>query len=157
MRLVHSSLFDASVEEVFAFHERPDALELLSPPWEKIRVVQGPTSLEAGTVVLIDTRVLLFWLRIEAVHTAYEKNVRFVDEMRRGPFKRWRHEHRFERDGTGCRLTDEIEYTPPLGPLGRLADPFVVRPRLKRMFEHRHAVTRRGVESRRAGAESVAR
>jgi ligand-binding SRPBCC domain-containing protein len=70
-----------------------------------------------------------------------------VDEMRRGPFKRWRHEHLFEAHEDGCRLTDRIEYEAPLGVLGRLADPIMVRPRLRKMFEYRHRVTREALET----------
>lgn len=138
-----STVFDASVEDVFAFHERPEAFELLLPPWETTEIVQPPTSLAAGTTVVLRQKVGLFWITIEAVHVAYEKNVLFVDEMRRGPFAKWRHEHRFTAEGEGCRLTDAIEYEPPLGPLGRLADPIAIRPRLRKMFDYRHEVTRR--------------
>ena len=142
-----STVFDASVEEVFAFHERPDAFALLMPPWEKAEIVQPPTSLETGTTVILRQRVGLLWITIEAVHVAYEKNARFVDEMRRGPFAKWRHEHRFEAVGDRCRLTDAVEYAPPLGPLGRLVDPLAIRPRLRKMFDYRHEVTRRELEA----------
>ena len=143
MRFSKSTLFDAPVEKVFRFHERPDAFELLLPPWERTRVLQPPTSLEVGTVVILEQRVGPLWLRVEAVHVDYEKNVRFVDEMRKGPFASWRHEHRFEAVGDRCRLTDEIDYAPPMGLLGRLADPVAIRPRLQKMFDYRHEVTGR--------------
>lgn len=136
-----STVFPASVSEVFAFHERPSAFEMLLPPWEATRVLQPPTSLEVGTCVILEQRVGVVWIRVEAVHTAYEHNVRFVDEMRAGPFRSWRHEHRFEAEGEGCRLTDAIVYEPPLGFLGRAVDPWLIRPRLSKMFEYRHQVT----------------
>ena len=40
MGLQYSSVVDAPVAEVFAWHERPGALLRLLPPWQPIRVVQ---------------------------------------------------------------------------------------------------------------------
>ena len=70
---------------------------------------------------------------------------RLVDEMREGPFVAWRHQHLFFPDEEGCRLRDEIDYTPPLGWLGRIAAPVAIDRRLRRMFDFRHRVTRDAV------------
>lgn len=151
MFFVHESVIEASVEEVFAFHERADAFALLQPPWEKARVLQPPRSLEVGTVVKLRTRVGLLWIDIVAEHVAYEKNRRFEDVMTRGPFAKWHHKHLFSSVPGGCLLRDEIEYALPLGALGRLVSPLAVVPRLERMFTFRHAVTRREVSAARSG------
>lgn len=145
MLFKHESVIAASVEDVFAFHERPDAFALLAPPWEESQILQPPSSLQTGTVVRLRTRVGLFWVEIVAEHVAYEKNSRFEDVMTRGPFAKWHHKHLFLRDPAGCLLRDEIEYELPLGVLGRLLAPLAVAPRLQRMFEYRHEVTRREV------------
>jgi ligand-binding SRPBCC domain-containing protein len=141
----HESVIEASVEEVFAFHERPDAFALLSPPWEETQIVQPPHSLRTGTVVKLRNRVGFLWIDIVAEHVAYEKNQRFEDVMTRGPFAKWHHKHWFLPDPAGCLLRDEIEYELPLGALGRLIAPLAVVPRLKRLFSYRHEVTRREV------------
>lgn len=145
MLFVHESVIEASVEEVFAFHERPDAFQLLLPPWEKAEVLQPPRNLQVGTVVKVRTRVGPIWVDVIAEHVAYEKNERFEDVMRRGPFAKWHHKHLFSPEANGCRLRDQIEYEPPLGVLGRLAAPLAIVPRLERMFNYRHEVTRREV------------
>ena len=121
---------------------RPDALARLTPPWERVTVIQPPTSLEVGTVVILRQRLGPLPITIVAEHVAYEKNVRFEDVMRKGPFRRWHHKHLFFPHPEGCRLRDEIEYEAPLGPLGRAVDGLLVRPRLQRMFDYRHEVTR---------------
>jgi len=140
----HESVIEASIEEVFAFHERPDAFALLSPPWE---ATDHPAAqqLKIGTVVKLRNRVGIVWIDIVAEHVAYEKNQRFEDVMTRGPFAKWHHKHLFLPDPKGCLLRDEIEYQLPLGVLGRLIAPLAVVPRLKRMFRYRHDVTRREV------------
>ena len=64
-----------------------------------------------------------------------------MDIAVRSPFKRWRHEHRFDpRDG-GSTLTDTVEYELPFGPFGAIADRLFVRRDLEAMFAHRHRVT----------------
>jgi ligand-binding SRPBCC domain-containing protein len=143
MQFVKESIIPASVDEVFAFHERPDAFALLQPPWERVQILQPPRSLEVGTVVRLRTKLGPLWIEIIAEHVAYEKNRRFEDVMTRGPFAKWHHKHLFFPDAGGCRLRDEIEYEPPLGLLGRFTAPLTVIPRLNRMFEYRHQVTLR--------------
>jgi ligand-binding SRPBCC domain-containing protein len=147
MELVFESVIPASVAEVFAFHENAGAFAALLPPWERTEIIRGPTSLEVGTVVVVRTKVGPMWLTIEAEHVEYEKNRVFTDVMRRGPFPRWRHRHVFLEDPQGCRLRDEIDYAVPGGPLAGLVDRWLVRPRLRRMFEYRHEATRRGVRA----------
>ncbi|MCA9691593.1 MAG: SRPBCC family protein [Nannocystaceae bacterium] len=141
-RFVYESVIPAPVADVFAFHERPDALALLTPPWERVEIVQPPTSLEVGVVVILRQRLGPIPLEIVAEHVAYEKNARFEDVMRRGPFRRWHHRHLFFEHEDGCLLRDEIDYALPIE---RIVDRLLVRPRLQRLFEHRHAVTRRVV------------
>lgn len=134
----YSSLIDAPVEVVFAFHERPDAIRLLTPPWMLPRVerLKGE-GLEAGVELVVTTGLILRW---HARHVAYEKNRLFVDEIVSGPMKRWRHEHRFEPRGEQTLLTDWIEYEPK-GP------DFLVRPGLRCLFRYRHRVTRAHCEA----------
>ncbi len=142
MQFVHESVFEVDVEALFAFHERADAFALLMPPWETVRNVKPASSLEVGAVASLEQRVGPIWIEIVAEHVEYEKNQIFVDEMRKGPFAAWRHEHRFESHTEGSRLVDAITYSPPMGVLGRLAAPLAIAPRLRKMFEYRHRVTR---------------
>lgn len=155
LEFVQESVIPASVEEVFAFHERSDAFALLQPPWERSEIIQPPASLEVGTRVELRTKVGPFWLRIVAEHVAYEKNARFEDVMRQGPFAKWHHQHIFRKHPEGCVLRDQIAYLPPLGFLGRMADGFAVRPRLRKLFAYRHEVTRREVLAGRSGAVAL--
>ena len=146
MLFVAETFIQASPEAVYAFHLRPDALQMLIPPFEKTRVVRPPTSLEPGTEVELRTRVLPgVWMTIIARHTALEPGRYFVDEMVRGPFAHWRHRHKFLARNGGTLLRDEVEFALPLGLLGRAVAPFVIVPRLRRMFKWRHEVTAREV------------
>ncbi len=144
---VKESLIRATPERVFAFHERPEALAILTPPWERTRVVTHARLSEVGSRAVVETRILrLIPVRWIARHVAYDPPRSFEDVQERGPFRRWRHRHVVRPHAEGAILRDEIEYEPPLGLLGRLAEPFLIRPRLERVFDYRHEVTRRWCE-----------
>jgi ligand-binding SRPBCC domain-containing protein len=96
---------------------------------------------------LVETRMFgLLKMRWLARHTAYDPPRLFEDVQVEGPFKSWRHRHFVEPHEKGAVLRDEIEYETPLGVLGRLAAPLLVEPRLRRLFEYRHRVTREWCE-----------
>lgn len=137
-----SVVIDAPVADVFRFHERPDALSLLSPPFPPVRVVaKTGRALEAGARV--ELRVGFF--RWVAVHTACETDRLFVDEQVEGPFAKWIHRHEFEAlDSRRARLTDRVEYELPGGPLVNFALGWIVALGLRSLFSHRHRVTRDG-------------
>lgn len=137
----------APAERVWAFHEEPDAFARLNPPWEHTEVLQAPTSLAKGTRVRMRGRVLGLWLPIEAVHVAYDPPRMFADEMTRGPFAYWHHDHLVEPLGPSrARLVDRITYALPLGFMGDLVGKPIAEARLRRMFEYRHRVTREWCE-----------
>ncbi len=144
-RFVKASRFEASVRELFGFHERPDALARLLPPWERNEVLLPPASLEAGTRVLIRTFLGPVPLVMEAEHVFHERDVEFRDRLVKGPFASWLHRHRFVADGDGAVLVDDVTYTLPLSPLSAPADALIVRPRLRRLFDFRHAETARAI------------
>ena len=144
------SIIPTSPERVFAFHELPDALERLTPPWESAQIVQAAPDLTVGSRAIIETRIFgIFPVRWVAEHTAYDPPHMFEDVQVKGPFRRWRHRHIIEPHPAGAVLRDEIEYEPPLGFIGQLATPIVIVPRLEKLFEYRHRVTREWCERNR--------
>jgi ligand-binding SRPBCC domain-containing protein len=148
MKFTKESLIRASPERVFAFHELPDAFRRLTPPWEKSRIIQSAPDLRPGATAIIETRLFgLINKRWVARHTVYDPPRMFEDVQVEGPFQSWRHRHLILPHAEGATLRDEIEYEPPLGFLGRLAAPAVIVPRLRRLFEYRHNVTREWCEA----------
>jgi ligand-binding SRPBCC domain-containing protein len=142
-----SVVIDAPVPIVFVFHERDDALQLLSPPFPPIRIVSKSGGLQVGARV----EVRIAGLPWTALHTAYQPNRLFVDEQIRGPFQKWIHRHEFEDLGTKTRLTDRVEYILPGGAIVTAFFGWAVRIALRRAFVYRHRVTRRICESLRTG------
>ena len=148
MHFVKESRIAAAPEAVFRFHESQDALRQLIPPWEKMAVVASDGSLRVGSRVVLGGRVGWFRVRWVAVHTECDPPHLFADRQESGPFASWYHRHRFLDDGNGGTiLRDEVEYRPPLGIVGDLLAGRQIRKKLQRMFDYRHDVTRRLVES----------
>ena len=61
----------------------------------------------------------------------------FVDEQRVGPYSIWHHEHHFKAIPGGVEMLDRVSYKIPLGILGKLAHPIIVRPKLEEIFDYR--------------------
>ena len=130
------------VETAFAWHERPGAIDRLTPPWEEIQIISQAGGIEAGAQTYFKVKAGPVWLKWLAHHMLYEKNKMFQDIQRHGPFLFWEHNHQFEPDGThACFLTDSIRFRLPFTPLSDVFALKTVKKRLYRMFEYRHAVT----------------
>jgi ligand-binding SRPBCC domain-containing protein len=149
MEYVKESRIAAPAAVVFAFHESPGAVLRLTPPWERVELVEGGGSLRPGARVVLKTWVGPWPVRWVAEHTEYEPGRLFADRQVAGPFARWYHRHRFLDDGAGGTiLRDEVDYEPPFGPLGRWLGGRFVERKLQKLFDFRHEATRRIVESR---------
>jgi uncharacterized protein (TIGR01777 family) len=124
MTYVHSSVVNAPLDEVFAWHGRPGALRRLLPPWQPVRVVREASSLRDGQAVL----GMPFGVKWVAQHGQFDPPHRFVDELTSLPL-RWRHRHEFtvtERFAApATRVTDRV-------------DTWVPSALLRPMFRYRH-------------------
>ena len=148
MRYIKESLIAASPETVFAFHELPDAIERLVPPWENVTIIERADISKIGSRAVLKQYFLgIFSKNWVAEHTVYEPPHLFEDVQISGPFKYWRHRHIFEPAATGTLLRDEIDYELPIPIFGPLAAPIAVEPRLEKMFAYRHNVTKEWCES----------
>jgi ligand-binding SRPBCC domain-containing protein len=148
MRFEKETRIDAPPSVVFAFHESPGALQRLTPPWERVELVEGGDSLRPGSRVVLSVPVGPMRVRWVAEHTEYEPGRMFADRQVEGPFASWYHRHLCLDDGRGgTLLRDEVDYEPPLGALGRWLGRGFIRAKLEKMFDYRHEVTRRIVES----------
>lgn len=102
------------IDEVFAWHARPGALERLTPPWQPVRVESEADSLRDGTAVL----ALPGRRRWVARHLPeeYVEGRRFADELASRPFVApltWRHLHDLHDDDGQTVLVDHVETRVP--------------------------------------------
>ena len=71
--------------------------------------------------------------------THVEEGKFFVDEQRKGPYTIWHHEHHFKAVEGGVEMTDIVSYELPLGVLGKMVHPIVVKKKLEEIFAFRFA------------------
>ena len=127
MGLTYSSVVDAPLDEVFAWHTRPGAISRLMPPWLPVRVEREVGSVRDGRAVLR----LPAGLRWVAAHQPgeYDPPHEFADALTSLPLSAvlpWRHTHQFAPAGQGAtRVTDVVETPLP----ARVLQP---------MFTYRH-------------------
>ncbi|MGZ7091252.1 MAG: SRPBCC family protein [Candidatus Angelobacter sp.] len=124
--------------EVFAFFSCAENLEVLTPPWLNFKILEvTPQPLRQGTLINYSLRVHGIPLRWTSEIIEWEPPHRFVDLQLRGPYKLWRHEHRFEARDGGTLISDTITLALPLGILGQLAYKIKVRSDVQEIFAFR--------------------
>jgi ligand-binding SRPBCC domain-containing protein len=108
-------------DEVFAFFADAANLEAITPPWLNFHVLNPALVIHEG--VLIDYRLTLYGipLKWQSEISRWEPPTSFVDEQRKGPYRRWVHVHTFADERGGTRVGDAVEFEVPFGWLvGRL-------------------------------------
>ncbi len=79
--------------------------------------------------------------------TAFDRPNYFVDEMVKGTFKRFRHEHRFKKVENGTSMIDIFDYTSPFGWLGDIFDFLILKRYMRRFLRVRNQVIKEYAES----------
>ncbi len=103
-------------EEVFPFFAEARNLQAITPPWLAFEVLTpAPIVMAAGTLIDYRLRWRLIPLPWRTEITAWQPPHLFVDEQVRGPYRLWRHEHRFEKRSGGTVMSDRVEYAVPGG------------------------------------------
>ena len=69
--------------------------------------------------------------------TQYEYKKYFVDIQLYGPYSLWHHKHFLKEIDGGVEFEDIIDYKVPLGILGQIVHPFLVKPKLEEIFAYR--------------------
>ena len=138
MEYNHTTKVETNVEETFAWHERKGAFRRLMPPWETAEQVGESSSLENGSRLTFKFPMGPIKMKWIAEHSGYNPPHAFEDTMISGPFKTWHHVHSFvETEDDTCRVDDHVEYTLPMGVLGRIFGGASIKRRLTRMFRAR--------------------
>lgn len=127
-----------AIEEVFAFFSDASNLEAITPPWLHFRICPAaPRPLRAGSRLAYRLRWRGLVLRWQTEITIWEPPRRFVDVQRRGPYRQWVHEHRFQPEREGTRVHDWVSYALPGGILAPLLHRLLVGPDLQAIFTYR--------------------
>ncbi|NHN40094.1 SRPBCC family protein [Halorubellus sp. JP-L1] len=148
----------APFETVWDFHSDVAGLEALTPEFMRLEVVsvRGPDGepepdvLETGAEIDMRMHPLgvtpaLSWTSVIVEREETDGSAYFVDEMRDGPFREWRHAHMFYADDGDTIVRDRVDYRLPFGALGDAVGPFA-KLGFEGMFRDRHGRTKRLLE-----------
>jgi ligand-binding SRPBCC domain-containing protein len=138
VRFESVTLVGAPAERVFDLSLNVDS-HLRSMTRSRERAVAGVTSgaMSLGDEVTWSARHFGVPWRMRSRIVELDRPGWFVDEQVRGPFARFRHEHRFEQTDSGTRMTDTLRFDAPLGPLGRLVERVVLDGYVRRLIRQR--------------------
>ena len=129
------------LDEVFEFFSKAENLEQLTPKWLNFRILSvDPSPVQKGTLIKYSLRWRIFPIRWTTEIIEWDPPYRFVDLQLKGPYKLWHHEHRFVAEGNGTRITDEVQYLLPFGPLGSIAHALKVKKDVETIFAYRTKV-----------------
>ena len=138
-QLKRTQFVKTDLQTCWDFFSSPKNLKEITPEYMGFDVlVELPEKLYEGLMIEYIVRPLLGipmkWItEIKYVH---DKQF-FVDEQRKGPYKIWHHEHHFKEVEGGVEMTDIVSYEIPLGILGRIAHPIIVKKKLEEIFDYR--------------------
>ena len=128
-----------SVEEAWNFLSDPRNLKVITPDYMGFNILSGADRpMYAGQIIqYIVTPVLGIKTKwVTEITHVIDKHY-FVDEQRFGPYALWHHKHFIKKIEGGVEMEDIIDYKIPLGLLGQLVQPILVKPKLEEIFEYR--------------------
>jgi ligand-binding SRPBCC domain-containing protein len=129
-------------EEVFAFFSDAANLQNITPPELHFRILSSqPIPMEEGTTIDYRLRLLGVPLRWQARVLDWVPPDGFVDEQVRGPYRFWRHTHRFYGEKQSTIIEDVVHYRLPFRPFGDLLHP-LVQLQLEGIFRFRRSAVR---------------
>ncbi|WP_330441729.1 SRPBCC family protein [Flavobacterium sp. C4GT6] len=128
-----------SLNAAWNFISTPKNLAVITPPSMGFVTLSGDDrEMFAGQIIHYHVSPLL-GLKMEWVTeiTHVEDKRFFVDEQRFGPYKFWHHKHFLKEIPGGVEMEDIIHYKLPMGILGKMVHPFIVKPKLEEIFKYR--------------------
>jgi ligand-binding SRPBCC domain-containing protein len=143
-RLTSTLLVPRSLDEVFAFFADPGNLDRLTPPWLRFRIATPlPLVMRQGMQIDYRLRIRGLPLRWTSRITEWEPPHGFTDLQVRGPYRYWRHQHRFRAVAGGTECEDIVDFEGRGGWAEPLLHRMFVGPDLRRIFEFRRCALQR--------------
>jgi len=122
-------------EKVFPFFADARNLEIITPPWLNFKILTpGEIRMQIGALIDYQLRIRGFSIKWRTEITGWNPPFRFVDEQRRGPYRRWRHTHTFWEKDEGTLCHDHVNYAVPGG---ALINHLFVRREVEKIFAYR--------------------
>jgi ligand-binding SRPBCC domain-containing protein len=141
-QFIRKQFVKTDLQTCWDFFSSPANLKRITPSYMGFDVkTEVPAQMYEGLIIAYTVKPLL-GIPVEWVTeiTHVKDKLFFVDEQRKGPYTMWHHEHHFKEVEGGVEMTDIVSYIIPLGFLGKLVEPFLVKPKLEEIFAYRFKI-----------------
>ncbi|WP_062062149.1 SRPBCC family protein [Aquimarina longa] len=136
MTTIHlKTLIKSPVEEVFNISRNID-FHITSAKKTKEKAIAGKTSglIKLGETVTWRGKHFGMYLTHQSLISRYKYPNTFTDEMIRGYFKTFNHQHIFNTISYGTEMIDKLVYEVPHGVLGKLFNEIVLKKHLTKFL-----------------------
>jgi ligand-binding SRPBCC domain-containing protein len=128
-----------SLQEAWEFLSNPKNLKTITPDYMGFVIESGADRpMFPGQIIeYIVTPVMGIKTKWVTEITHVQELRYFVDEQRFGPYSLWHHKHFLKEIPGGVEMEDIIHYKIPMGFIGQLVHPILVKPKLDEIFNYR--------------------
>ena len=144
---------NCSIDKVWKFYTDIKHLEIVTPPNLNLKIIEtSDKQIVNGLRMTISGRLFLYNSKWNSIISLVDISKHmYIDEMVKGPFKKWKHVHLFSEIGKNQTvITDKIEFELPFFFLGKLMEGYVEN-NLKKIFEFRKIQTASYLSNKSAG------
>jgi ligand-binding SRPBCC domain-containing protein len=141
-QFIRKQFVKTDLQTCWDFFSSPANLKRITPSYMGFDVkTEVPAQMYEGLIIAYTVKPLL-GIPVEWVTeiTHVKDKSFFVDEQRKGPYTMWHHEHHFKEVDGGVEMTDIVSYIIPLGLIGKMVHPFIVKPKLEEIFAYRFKI-----------------
>lgn len=132
----------SNIDKVWQFIASPENLKIITPKSMDFQIRSNiPKEIYPGLIIKYYVKPLLgikmTW--VTEITQVIEKKY-FVDIQHLGPYKFWHHQHHLKKIDGGVLMQDIVNYIPPLGIIGSIANAFVIKSKLDSIFKYRKQI-----------------
>ena len=141
---------NSPIDKVWEFYTDIKHLEIVTPKEVKLKIINATSEkITEGSQIWLEANLIIVKTRWHSLIRSL-KPYQYLDEMVKGPFKRWTHLHLLHsiNDQKQTEVLDEINVEIPYGRIGKLFEGYAYT-RLQKLFDHRKAATIRTLQGNR--------
>ncbi len=141
-RIIHRETWvNVSQEEVFSFFANPNNLLLVTDPSIPVEILTDKPIMKKNTVINLKMKLFGFLpVKWQTKISTWNPPQEFIDIQPKGPYKYWKHQHKFTSLENGTLVIDHLEFIVP----GFFLEPIIyrlfVKNNLERLFDYRQKI-----------------
>ena len=149
MPIIKLTTFIESSQEIVFDLSRSIDLHKISTPNTDEEAIAGKTNGLIGLNEWVTWKAKHFGIyqKLTSKITSFERPHSFTDEMQKGIFKSFKHQHIFKKTENLIEMTDIFEYKSPFGIFGQLADTLFLEKYMTEFLKERNQIIKEFAES----------